>query len=119
MANTLFRILELHGAPKDTTEFTRMFVIADSDEGFAERVNSEFKCYWEDEEPHVDWKDGEETEEDYMLYMQRIRGSYHDPDANWDDAYYGITHVGWDEGVPIEPADAETLIRLELALDWR
>lgn len=51
--------------------------------------------------------------------MLRLRGEFNDDDADYGDAYYGITHYGWEEGKDITPDEAETLLRLELAVDWR
>lgn len=130
----LHRILLRHCAPRDCVEVTERFVIADDEEEILRRLADKegkftYGLWWDRDEDASD--DDEEVgvyyiyderynvigTETYMERMLRLRGEFHDEDADYSDAYYG--HWGWNEGVEITPEDAATLLRLGIAEDWR
>ena len=126
----LHRILMRHCSPKDRVEVTKLFVVADSEQSILAKLDDEKRRY-----THGAWKEkSEDAEEPFEIYdedykvigtetylekMLRLRGEFNDEDADYSDAYYGVTHYGWDEGSEISNADADTLIRLGIAEDWR
>lgn len=126
----LHKILLRHCGPKDQVEVTWSHVITNSEAGILKRLDDPGGRYtyggWKDrsdesEEPFEIYDDehnvvGTET---YLERMMRLRGEFNDEDADYEDAYYGIKHWGWSEGVEISDSDAATLLRLGVAEDWR
>ncbi len=126
----LHRILMRHCSPKDSVEVTKLFVVADSEQSILAKLDDVKRRY-----TYGAWKEkSEDAEEPFEIYdedykvigtetylekMLRLRGEFNDEDADYSDAYYGVTHYGWDEGGEISNADADTLIRLGIAEDWR
>jgi hypothetical protein len=115
----LFQILIRHCAPKDCKESTAKWIVAPDDEtvmhyidkeltygawGDRDKEDSPFTIYDEDYN-HI----GTET---YFERMLRLRGEFNDPDASYDDAYYGVTHYGWEEGIDITEEEKATLLKL-------
>lgn len=126
----LHKILLRHCSPKDSVEVTKQYVLADKEIAILERLDAPEGRYtygaWKEhsaeaEEPCNIYDDkynviGMET---YLEKMLRLRGEFNDDDADYSDAYYGIRHWGWDEGVEISEGDAAVLLRLGIAEDWR
>lgn len=126
----LHKILMRHCAPKDCVEVTKLYVLVDSEQEILNRLAAADEGYtygaWEEreeeaEEPFEIYNDAYELigTETYLEKMLRLRGEFNDEDASYEDAYYGVTHYGWDEGVDISDEDASTLVRLGIAEDWR
>lgn len=132
----LHKIQMRHCAPKDCKESILLYVLADSDAQVLARLDDRKTHYtwggWKEksEEPDDDGNPPEPIEiyddkwnvigtETCIERMLRLRGEFNDPDASYEDAYYGVTHYGWSEGVEISDEDAATLIRLGIAEDWR
>lgn len=123
----LHKILMRHCGPKDCVEVTKLYVIADSEELIFKKLDADFN--------YGKWKDqNEDSDEEYTIYdddsnaigtenymerMLRLRGEFNDEDADYSDAYYGVTHYGWDEGLDVSEDDIKTLLRLGVAQDWR
>lgn len=121
----LHQIKFIHASPKDREEGTKAFVVFDGDEAaLRDRIDADFNYGgWKDSAADTrniydndDVLIGRETHADRML---RLRGEMFDEDADYADAYYGITHWGWTEGVEITDEDAAVLLRLGVAVDWR
>ena len=126
----LHKILLRHCSPKDSVEVTKLYVLADNEAAILARLDDGKAGFtyggWQEqsdeaEEPceiyDTDYKViGTET---YLEKMLRLRGEFNDEDANYEDAYYGIKHWGWDEGISISEEDAAVLLRLNIAADWR
>jgi len=122
----LYKIIVLHAAPKDTHEAVECFAIAENDKIVYRNIDKIFNCdCWEtrEEEETVytiyddDYNDiGQETERERRM---RLRGEINDEEAEFCDAYYGITLYGWDEGKEISDEQIETLLALGVAVDWR
>lgn len=141
----LYDILMRHAGQKSKVEFVLKRVLADDEEQILARIDKDLAhgC-WTDksteslDEGEVDDHDVERNadghrlfdifepdtykvigKETYLERMLRLRGEYHDEDADYDDAYYGIKHYGWSEGVEIGSLEAQVLLRLGIAEDWR
>jgi len=118
----LYEIHVGHYGPKSQWEGTCRYAIAPDDGVMLCKVDEVFNCGWADDTDMYDRYDdrfehiGQETRSEAML---RVRGDYNWDEADYSDPYYGVTLYGWDEGRKIKPEDAETLIRLGIALDWR
>lgn len=126
----LHKILLRHCSPKDQVEVTKLFVLANNEADILAQLDDDKKGFtfgaWKErndeaEEPlEIHDEDynviGTET---YLEKMLRLRGEFNDEEASYEDAYYGVKHWGWDEGVPISDEDAAVLLRLAVAEDWR
>lgn len=126
----LYKVLLRHCAPKDCIEVTKLYVLADSESEILDRLDSEGEGY-----TYGAWKEkSEEAKEPFEIYddnyrvigtetylekMLRLRGEFNDEDADYSDAYYGVTHYGWNEGVDISEQYAVVLLNLSIAEDWR
>lgn len=122
----LHKILIRHCAPKDCKESLVCWAIANNEGEILAKLDKEFTYgSWtdrdaEDGELEVHDDDGNVTgTETYLQKMARVRGEFNDDNASYEDAYYGVTHYGWSEPTPITPEDAQRLIELGVAADWR
>lgn len=121
----LHKILIRYWAPKGSYTGTAGYVIAENEQRILEQLDNSDYNYtygaWAENGDAYEITDehyrviGTET---YLQRMLRLRGEYADDEASVDDAYYGVTHYGWDEGVEIAPHDAMVLVRLGVAQDW-
>ena len=124
MGIKLFTIRVKHAAPRDSHTAIECFAIANDEDAVYEAVNGLNYERWSDNEDdgirHEIYDDeynviGEEGEKERRL---RLRGDI-DDEEDWSDAYYGLTWFGWDEGRLISNGEAEALLRLGVAVDWR
>lgn len=115
-----------HCGPKDCKESIVCHVLATDESKIMEHIDKELLSgIWNDRHE----QDGlfEYRDEDYNVLgsehykerMLRYRGEFNDPNADYSDAYYGITHYGWDEGRDITEAEANIVLKLDLAVDLR
>jgi hypothetical protein len=111
-----------HCAPKDCKESIVGYFVAENDNVVMEYINKELTSgIWEDRHN----EDGlcEILDDDYNVIgtetykekMLRIRGEFNDEDADYSDAYYGVTHYGWTEGKEVLNEEVETLVKLGVA----
>jgi len=105
----LYEILQRHCAPKDCVENTIGYVIADNDMQVLKYIDKELN--------YDGWYDRQELDDGYIDKMLSMRGEFNDDDADYSDAFYGVTHYGWLEGSKIEVIDAGILINLKIAKD--
>jgi hypothetical protein len=122
----LHKILLRHAGPKDSVEVVFKYVLANSEQEILDEIDNPRGGYtygaWQEDEELYDVYDvydevvGTET---YLQRMLRLRGEFNDEDASYDDAYYGVKHWGWDEGVEISAEEADVLIAYGVAKDWR
>ncbi len=116
----LYRIIVLHGAPKDSHTSTETYLVAESDKRVANWIQTH-KRYgeWLDdspyEEPRTRYDDEKDREISFREWVMLNRGDLSD-DEGWEDAYYGVTKWGWVEVAPVTPADIERLIDLGIAV---
>ncbi len=121
----LHKILLRHAGPKDSIEVVFKYVLANSEQEILDVLDSRwgytFGAWRENDELYdvYDIYDEVVGTETYLQRMLRLRGEFNDDDASYDDAFYGVKHWGWDEGVEISDEDASTLVRLGVAEDWR
>jgi len=119
----LYKIIFRHCSPKDTKEGIEECIIADNDKTVLDYVCSKYSEEWIDRDEDdglTDIYDDEYNvigQEQYLVRMLRLRGEYNDPNASYDDAYYGITHYGWSEAIEIPDELAESLIKYGIATD--
>lgn len=124
----LHKIQIRHCAPKDCKEAIVCYVLADNENQILSYIDKELLFgTWGDRnddslsEPLSITDDDGETigSEFYYEKMLRLRGEFNDENADYSDAYYGVTHYGWDEGVTVSNTEVETLIKLNIVLDLR
>lgn len=116
----LFSIMLRHCGPKSCVDVIHEYVVADSEievlnyvidltyGTWLDRHNEDGMCKVYDEDYNIV---GEET---YLNKMYRIRGEFHNEDADYSDAYYGIHHWGWNEGVEISHEQLKVLQELKM-----
>jgi len=122
----LHKIMLRHSAPKDSVEVVFKYVLANSEQEILDEIDKPMGGFtygaWQEDDSVYEQYDANYNfvcEETYLQRMLRLRGEFNDEDASYDDAYYGVEHWGWDEGVDISADDAATLVRLGMAEDWR
>lgn len=113
----LYKIIVLHGAPKDTHTSIETFLVTKDDFQVMIWIDeNKYNGYWkycgedgemrcQEESPY-----NEITMRDYVL---QNCGDLKD-DAGWEDAYYGVTKFGWKK-LDASEEDIKTLIRLGIA----
>lgn len=105
----LYAIKFTHYAPKDGETGIYGYILAANDESVYEWIKSEPKIsddkilynsyeYYEEEKSYDLYDNnydviGTETFKERMI---RVGGEMYDEDADVSDAYYGVTHLGWD-----------------------
>jgi len=122
----LYSILIRHCAPKDYKESLVGYFLAQDDTQimnyidkellsgiWSDRHNEDGMCEIYDDEGNIL---GKETYKEKMLHW---RGEFYEPNADYSDAYYGVTHYGWTEGREISEVEAETLVRLGVAIQMK
>lgn len=125
MRARLHAITFVHASPKDQKGGIVTYVLADTEESVRDGIDTTYNygC-WRDKDGDgpVNVYDDDYNltgTESYLTKMLRLRGSQNDEDASYEDAYYGVTHYGWTEPVEVSDSDAEVLLRLGVAQDWR
>lgn len=103
----LYSIDFTHYAQRGSEDGIFGYIVANDDEGVYEWIKSEptlpqggtmYNSWADREEDEYDVYDndynvvGTETFKDKMI---RLCGEVNDEDADIDDAYYGVTHIGW------------------------
>ena len=131
----LFAIQFQHFSQKDRKSGIKLYALADSDEQVLARLDSEDEKFtrgsWSRQSGEMEEGDDRlaiycegyykaiRRDASYLAKMLRLRGEMNDPDAPVEDAYYGVTHWGWSESKEISEAQAEVLLELGIAEDWR
>ncbi len=122
----LHKILLRHSSPKDSVEVVFKYVLANSEQEILDEIDNPVGGFtygaWQEDDGVYEQYDANYNfirEETCLQRMLRLRGEFNDEGASYDDAYYGVKHWGWDEGVDISDEDASTLLRLGIAVDWR
>ena len=117
---SLYRIIVLHGAPKDSHTSTETYLVAENEAAVADWIQRE-KCYglWlddeEGEEPRTCYADENcEKEITFREWVMQNRGDLKDEEG-WEDAYYGVTKWGW-EPVVATPDEIAVLLKLGIAI---
>jgi len=116
----LFRIIVLHGAPKDTHISTEIYVVAEDEETVYNWLDKE-KTGWSEyiEECKNEGEPAEEYDGDktipYKDWVIKSRGDLED-ERGWEDAYYGVTKWAW-EPIKATKKDMEILLKLGIAIE--
>ena len=112
---SLYRIIVLHGAPKDSHTSTETYLVAESDEAVFDWLNKKNYGAWteEDGEPRLR-EDDDGKEITFREWVMLKRGDL-DDEEGWEDAYYGVTKWGWE---PLQATEEEiaVLVKLGIAL---
>ena len=115
---SLFRIIVLHGAPKDSHTSTETYLVANSEEEVAEWINKEKRHgYWfndDGDEPNMRYADDNYEKEIPFKEWVMIKRGDHKDEEGWEDAYYGVTKWGW-EPIEASPEEIQTLLKLGIA----
>ncbi len=121
----LHKIQIRHCSPKDCKEAVVSYVLAENEEDIFDYIDKVLLFgIWSDRNQaslsnplKIKNKEGELIgQEIYKEKMLRLRGEFNDEYADYSDAYYGVTHYGWDEGVEISQLDADVLIKLKMVV---
>lgn len=122
----MYKILLRHCSQKDKVEVIKTYVIANSEYELMLRLDQQYQFGL--------WKDSNEDGDKFKIYneeyevigterrfekMLRLRGDFNDPNADYSDGYYGITHYGWSEAQEVSQEQAQVLLDLNIAQDWR
>ena len=122
----LYKILLRHCSQKDKVKVIKSYVFANNEYELMVRLDQEYN--------YGLWKDSQEDGDEFKVYnddydvigtetrfekMLRLRGDFNDPNADYSDGYYGITHYGWSEVQEISNEQAQILLDLNIAHDWR
>ncbi len=106
----LYKINFTHYAPKDSKEGIITYLVASDDEQVYEYIKSEpsinesglYNSWKHDEEECVEGFDIYDEKfnwighESFKEKMIRLGGEMYDEYADVSDAYYGVTHYGWE-----------------------
>jgi hypothetical protein len=118
----LYVIKIRHCSPKDCKESILGYYLATNDLSIMQYIDKKLMFgTWTDrhnEDGLFDITDNDGNiigTETYFDRMLRLRGEFHDPDVDYSDSYYGITHYGWDEGKEISSTDISFLLNLGVA----
>lgn len=115
MKPNLYRIIVLHGGPKDSHTSTETYLIADNEEAvFAWIDKKNFKVWSGRDEDDLRTDEDTDTEVPFKDWVMKKRGDL-DDEEGWEDAYYGITKWGW-EPVEASPEDIQTVLKLGIAV---
>jgi hypothetical protein len=117
-APSLFRIIVLHGGPKDSHTSTETYLVAESEEEVCSWIDREKNHgLWFDEDEDADpnvRSDDSGNEIPFRQWVMLKHGDLEDEEG-WSDAYYGVTKWGW-EAIEASPDDIATLLRLGIAV---
>lgn len=110
----LYRIIVLHGAPKDSHESTETYLVANNEEQVFQWISKEktYGCWSEPDDMRTD----DETDEEipFKDWVMKHKGDISD-DEGWEDAYYGVTKWGWSE-ISATEEEINTLMKLGIAV---
>jgi len=123
----LFKVLVKHYAPKDSHQSVQGFLLRKTEEEACDWVMTTLS-YWDEDtlEEETDIYDYDEetgvdgyetiTKREELL---RNHGQINLDSNDYSDAYYGITHFGWEDMGEATSTDEIVLRRLGLLLDER
>ncbi len=118
----LYTIKIRHCSQKDCKESILGHYIAENDLSVMQYIDKKLMSgTWTDRHNEDGLFDINDTDghfigtETYFDRMLRLRGEFYDTDVDYSDAYYGITHYGWDEGKEISSTDISLLLSLGVA----
>lgn len=107
----LYKILQLHGAPKDSVTLINTYIVANN--------NEEVFNYIMVELDRDSWCENNFEENEYQTYTEfkneilKNQGDL-DDDEGWEDAYYGVTKYGWEEVFNINNIEINILKKFKI-----
>jgi len=113
----LYRIIVLHGAPKDSHKSTETYLAAENEGIVADWIceNKEHGYWFGDaDDPKVRRLEIQDKQVPFRDYVLINKGDL-DDEEGWEDAYYGVTKWGWEIVNGVTQADIDRLISLEIA----
>jgi hypothetical protein len=121
----LYKIHVKHYSPKDSHEALQGFLVAESDEEVFYFVKTKLGYSTREELDEEFTEEVTVYDESYNAVgtetvKQRIirnKGEMFDSDTDVSDAYYGVTHYGWDYVGTAIPEELHFLRRMDLLLD--
>ncbi len=115
----LFRIIVLHGAPKDSHTSTETYLVAKDDVEVFEWIDKHknYGSWTNEDEGGTETREDEDAGEEvpFRDWVMKNHGDLEDQEG-WDDAYYGVTKWGW-EPIAATPDEIAVLIRLGIAVE--
>lgn len=118
----LYTVRIRHCGPKDCKESIIGYFVAENDSAIMNYIDKELLGgIWKDRNDEdglceiLDENYNVIGTETYSEKMIRIRGEFNNSDADYSEAYYGITHYGWDEGKHISDEEVNVLVNLGVA----
>lgn len=115
MEKKLFRVIVGHAAPKDVCYSTVCLCLAHTDEQVYEFLANEPRI--KGEKYFNSWEEWEDDDENMREEYIKSKGELFHDDADWSDAYYGVTMLGWEEMKSNITSDFSELIALEFVFD--
>lgn len=112
----LYRIIVLHGAPKDSHTSTEGYLAAENEEQVFRHIDGLRYGSWSDKETDGDTIYDDKSNKDipFKDWVMRERGDLED-ESGWEDAYYGVTKMGWEKIEGATQADIKRLLELGIA----
>lgn len=107
----IYKIIVLHGAPKDSHTSIEEYIIAETDEEVFNYITNKYKNY--------DWEEEPFENEEFETYAKMkkdilINKGDLEHESGWEDAYYGVTKYGWEEIGKITDKEINTLKKLKI-----
>lgn len=111
----LYKIIVLHGAPKDSHTSTETYLVKDNEQEVFDWIDSNQYGAWSDddgEDPKTRYTD-DGKEIPFKDWLMANKGDLTDEEG-WEDAYYGVTKYGWKE-IVATPDEIAVLVKLGIA----
>lgn len=116
----LYRIIVLHGGPKDSHTSTETYLVAEDEPAVAEWIskNKRFGDWFADYGDGPEYSLGEYPNDEVVPFREWVMANKGDlSDENgWEDAYYGVTKWGWEKVDGAVSADLNRLLDLKIAV---
>jgi hypothetical protein len=110
----LYRIIVLHGAPKDSHTSTETYLVAESEDAVMAWIDKTKNFDgWAESDSMRYADDSCEKEIPFKEWVMLKRGDLEDEEG-WEDSYYGVTKWGW-EPITATPEEITVLIKLGIA----
>ena len=107
----LYKIKQLHGAPKSNVTLIDRYILKENDEEVFNYIRDEMNWYcWSED----DFEEGYfETFDELKKSVMEEKGDL-DSEDGWEDAHYGVTKYGWECLGEISYAQTKVLEKLKI-----
>lgn len=113
----LYRIIVLHGGPKDSHTSTETYLVAKNDEEVFNYIDTKKNYnFWTESESKRYADDNDEETVTFREWVMLNHGDLEDEEG-WEDAYYGVTKWGWEEVSGATESDIKCLLELGIAVN--